>query len=99
MISSNVAIEKMRRYTKAGMHFKIQHLTYNQVNNECNGLRTVSNCSLRPGLKANLFSTDADHYLTYYDHDADMPRQAFKKLIRWVAFAPDYNYIKINWFI
>ena len=42
---------------------------------------------------------DPDHYLTYVISDTDEPRMCWKKLLRFVAFPPRYELLKVDWFI
>ena len=88
-----------------GSTFKLMHLTYNRKKGETNGLRMVERCRLRTALPNEAFSTNIDHYLTYSDLDEKFTdpkkgdaRQCFKKLIRKVAFPPEYEWMKVSWF-
>lgn len=74
------------------------HITWNQKKHETNGLRHVQNCRLRPALPDEKFYPHADLYLPYMDLDLKEPRMCFKKLIRTVAFPPDFIEMKVNWF-
>jgi hypothetical protein len=99
IISGEHAIELMRQHTKKDTAFKLEHLTYNRTLKKSNGVRTVEVTMLRPALTDDVFETDSDHYLTYKDIDHDKARQCFKKLIRRVAFAPEFEWYNVNWFL
>lgn len=99
VISGAEAIERMRAIRNTDEYFMMQHLTYNCNTKKPDGLRTVTQAKLRPALPKESFENDSDHYLTYIDLDIDKPRQCFKKLIRQVAFAPDYEWLKVSWFV
>lgn len=106
-ISAVKAIKIMRELkTLPGSYFKMMHLTYNRTKDETNGMRLVERCRLRAALPNESFQTDVDHYLTYTDLDLTHndsvkgdARQCFKKLIRKVAFPPEYEWMKVKWFI
>lgn len=78
-------------------HFILHHLTWNQTKEEANGMRIVSQCKLRSGM-SDKFQYDADLYLPYTDMEIGEPRFCFKKLIRYVAFPPEYKLMKVSWF-
>lgn len=98
-ISGTEAIERMRAIKNTNEYFMLQHLTYDCNTKHTDGLRTVSQATLRSALPNETFATDSDHYLTYTDLSINQPRMCFKKLIRKVAFAPNYNWLNVNWFV
>lgn len=51
-----------------------------------------------PGTPRRTYPGGSGHYLTYVDASADEPRMCWKKLIRYVAFPPDYELLKVDWF-
>lgn len=61
------------------------------------GLRKVEAAKLRAAFKEETFQLGGDNYLAYTDMDNDEPRMCFKKLIREVAFPPNYEWLKVNW--
>jgi ribosomal protein L20 len=97
-ITATRAIQLMRLLkTKQDAYFSIIHYTYNQRNKQSNGLRKVDKCRLRAALKEDVFNYNTDLYLAYTDLDIEMPRMCFKTLIRYVAFPPDYNWLRVIW--
>lgn len=98
-ISGAEAIARMRQMrTDPGNYFILHHLTYNRKKDETHGLRVVNKCRLRTALPDDAFQFDPDLYLTYYDIEKDDARICFKKLIRFVAFPPEYELVKVDWF-
>ncbi len=98
-ISGADAIARMRQIRHdPSKHFILKHLTYNRDKDATNGLRTVRKCRLRAALPKEAFQYPTDMYLTYYDIEKDQNRMCFKKLIRYVAFAPDFELLKVDWF-
>jgi len=99
IISGYEAIARMRQLrNEPGSYFKLIHLTYNATKDQCNGMRIVPNARLRKALPDEVFQLDSDLYLPYTDLDLKEPRMCFKKLIRFVAFPPDFKLMKVNHF-
>ena len=98
-ISGTEAIAKMREIRhRQEVSFSLHHLTFNAATNETKGLRVVERCRLRPSLPNERFAMPGDLYLPYMDLDLNEPRTCFKKLIRFVAFPPRHELLKVNWF-
>jgi hypothetical protein len=98
-ISGTEAVQRMRLCSKGkNVHFGIMHLTCDRSANATDGLRKVERARLRPALPKEVFSVNGDHYLPYTDLDTGEPKMAWKKLIRKVAFPPDYKFISVDWF-
>jgi hypothetical protein len=98
-ISGTEAVQRMRLCSKGkDVYFGVMHLTYDRGKNAAGGLRKVERARLRPSLPGELFAVNGDHYLPYTDLDTGEPKMAWKKLIRRVAFPPDYKFIKVGWF-
>jgi hypothetical protein len=98
-ISGAEAIARMRQIRHdPSAHFVLHHLTYNHAKDSTNGLRVVNKARIRPGLPTDVFQFNSELYLTYYDIEKDDARMCFKKLIRFVGFAPDYELLKVDWF-
>jgi len=97
-LSTQKAIEIMRRNTAINKPFKIKHLTYNRNDNTVEGVRVVENCVLRRAMKENYTDIDSDHYLPYIDRDLDEERQCFKVLIRGIAYAPHFQWYNVQYF-
>jgi len=98
-ISGFDALARMReiRYDDT-KYFMLYHLTYNTEKDKTDGLRIVKHARLRPALPDEVFNIPSDLYLTYTDLDNNEPRMCFKKLIRFVAFPPDFTLLKVDWF-
>lgn len=89
----------MRLISKVhGASFTLIHFTCNLRKRTGGQLRKVEQCLLRPALPEGMMKVDPDHYLTYVDTSTDAPRMCWKKLIRYVAFPPHYELLKIDWF-
>lgn len=100
MISGPEAIRRMRLISKVkDSSFTLIHFTCNLKKQTGGELRKVECATLRPALPEGLTRVDPDHYLTYVDVSLDEPRMCWKKLIRFVAFPPDYQLLKVDWFI
>lgn len=80
--------------------FTLVHLTCNLNKPEESGrMVKIERCRLRPALREDTFETDGDHYLPYEDIETEKPGMCFKKLMRYIAFPPNYELLKINWFL
>jgi hypothetical protein len=98
-ISGFEALARMREIRHDDKkHFILYHLTYNIDKDKTDGLRIVKRACLRPALPDDALKTESDLYLTYTDLDSNEPRMCFKKLIRFVAFPPDFTLLKVDWF-
>lgn len=98
-ISGSEAMRRMRLVGKVrNASFTLIHFTCNLKQRTGGQLRKVEHCVLRPSMPAGKTKVDPDHYLTYADVSADTPRICWKKLIRYVAFPPQYELLKIDWF-
>lgn len=99
-ISGTEAINKMRAVCmEEHASFELYHLKFNRKDDTAIGLRRVKKCRLRAALPDDyLEGINPDHYLTYIDLELHEPRMAWKKLIRMVAFAPDFEPLKVSWF-
>jgi len=97
-ISGAQALSQMRALRHSRQTFEMYHLTWNEKKQETNGMRKVDKCRLRKGLTKESLSNDPDLYLLYTDVEKKEPRMCYKKLVRYVAFPPSYELLKINWF-
>jgi hypothetical protein len=98
-ITGTEAIQKMRALRNdENVHFLLMHHTFDRRKKTSDGLRKVEQCRLRPSLPDEIFDTDSDLYLPYYDLLAKKNGMCFKILMRFCAFPPDYKVLKINWF-
>lgn len=98
-ISGPEAIRRMRLISKVkNASFTLIHFTCNLPKRSGGQLRKVEHCTLRPALPDGATKVNPDHYLTYVDASTDAPRMCWKKLIRYVAFPPDYKLLKVDWF-
>lgn len=82
--------------------FIVHHQTWDEAKQESAGMRVVSRCLLRPSMKSDTFPrASAELYLAYTDMDlpkGNQDRMCRKKLIRYVAFAPHYELLRVCWF-
>lgn len=100
VISGAEAIRRMRLISRVpDAYFTLIHLTCNLKKRTGGQLRKAEHCRLRAALPEKVTKIDPDHYLTYVLTDNDEPRMCFKKLIRYVAFPPDFKLQKVDWFI
>lgn len=92
-------MRQMKNNTQA--FFKMSHLTADTSRKITNGMRHVEKCRLRDALPDDAFgSVPADLFLPYSDLSERKPvnRMCRKKLIRYVAFPPDFTLLKVEWF-
>jgi hypothetical protein len=94
-ISAKDAIKKMRELSKLNESFSLQFYTWDRSSETTSGLKTVR-CRLRKALSSENFSLDADHYLAYTDLSNNLPRLAWKRLLRNVDFGQ--GWVKIDWY-
>lgn len=98
-ISGNDAIRRMRMITKLkDGSFEMTHFTANHKTAEAGELRKVTGCRVRASMPKGVTVNNPDHYLCYTDGQSKEPRMCFKKLIRYVAFPPYYETLKVEWF-
>lgn len=97
-ISASEALAHMRALRHSSETFELYHLTWNQEKHVTNGLRKVNQCRIRPGFPQEKLQYNPDHYLLYIDEELKEPRMCFKKLARYVAFPPNFELLKIDWF-
>ena len=99
VIAGSEAIRRVRNLKLVpGAHFTLLHLTCNMKINECGAMRKHERCRVRPSLREDTFKMDGDMYFTFEDLDTGEPKMCFKKLMRFIAFPPDYNLLKIDWY-
>lgn len=98
-MSGRDALRMMRHVSRQpDGHFTLVHIRVDMEKRVDKGMRKVERCRLRKALPDNTFRIDSDHYLPYEDMDTGEAKMCFKVLCRYVAFAPKYEWIKINWF-
>lgn len=98
-ISGPDAITRMRNLRGVkDAWFSITHITCDISRGKSGEMRHVSRARLRSQIPDNQFKIDSDHFLAYEDMDIDQPRTCYKKLIRYVAFPPTYETLKVEWF-
>lgn len=94
------ALKKMRSLQNdPEAFFTMHHITYNSSKDTTSGVRIVTRCRLRPALGTE-FSNNVNHddLLPYVDLDKDKEGMCYKKLIRKVAFPPDFTLLKVKWY-
>jgi hypothetical protein len=97
-ISGTEALARMRKMRHdADSWFTMQHLTWNDAQQQTKGMRTVARCRLRPALPDEAMRRPSDMYLPYTDLDLNENRMAYRHLIRTVAFPPEFETLHINW--
>jgi hypothetical protein len=98
-ISGEEAIRRARALKGVpNAYFMLMHLTCNLKSKESGEMSKTERCRCRPVLREDTFQTDGDHYFTYEDLDTEQPKMCFKKLMRYIAFPPEYELLKITWF-
>ncbi len=98
-ISGAEAIRRARNLKLVpGAYFTLLHLTCNFKTNEYGALRKFERCRMRPGLKEDTFRMDGEMYFPFEDLTTGDNKMCFKKLMRFIAFPPDYRILKIDWF-
>ena len=101
-MSGNQALAIMRDMRhREDAYFEIHHLTWNKDTRKSNGMRIVRKARLRPALPDEVFKeANPDLYLTYIDLEANNKNQnriCRKRLIRFVAFPPEFKLMKVIW--
>lgn len=92
-ISGTEAIRRMRNLRLLpDAYFGLQFIK------ESGTIRVFEKCRLRPARRDEGLTISADHYLYFTDLESSSPKTCFKKLIRQVAFPPDYNWLTVKWF-
>jgi hypothetical protein len=96
------ALKRMRsmRYSD-DFFFVMHHITYNDRRRETDGMRIVKRCRLRPSLPEESMLPHPDLFQPYTDLDAakiNQNRMCRKRCIRYVAFPPDFELLKVDWF-
>ena len=98
-ISGAEAIRRARNLKYIhGAYFSLIHLTCNLKTKEAGALSKTEKCRCRPALRSDTFQEDGDIYFPYEDLDTGQPKMCFKKLIRYIAFPPNFEPLKINWY-
>ena len=102
-ITGTSAIALMRRLSRdMNQSFVLHHQTFDEKTGISNGMRVVKQCKLRVSLPGDTFHKGTeDLYLPYIDLDAprnNQNRMCRKKLIRYVAFPPHFELLKVDWF-
>ena len=99
-INGITALQKMKLLqAHEDSYFVMHHLTYDSTRDTTRGLRIVEKCRLRPALPAEFSNViDPDMLLPYMDLKNDKHGQCYKKLIRKVAFPPNYELLKVDWY-
>ena len=97
-ISGSEAIRRARMLKLVpGAYFTLLHLTCNMKNGACGELRKHERCRVRPAIREDTFRMDGDMYFTFEDVETGEQKMCFKRLMRHIAFPPDYELLKIDW--
>lgn len=78
----------------------LHHVTYNSKRKQTDGINIVRRCRLRVALPTEARTPHPDLFLPYTDLDApkvNQNRMCYKRLIRYVAFPPEYKLLKTDW--
>ncbi|NDV45807.1 hypothetical protein D0T49_01920 [Paludibacter sp. 221] len=98
-ITGTEAIQRARNLKFIpGAYFTLMHLTCNEKTNDIGRMVKHDRCRVRPALRQDTFRLDGDLYFTYEDLDTNEAKMCFKRLMRYIAFPPDYEMLKIDWF-
>jgi hypothetical protein len=98
-ISGTEAIRRARNLKYVpGAAFTLIHLTCNLKTKKCGEVSKTEHYRIRRVLNEDTFQLDGDLYFTYEDVDTGEPKMCFKHLMRYIAFPPDYQLLKIDWF-
>ncbi|MCT4604465.1 MAG: hypothetical protein N4A59_16375 [Marinifilum sp.] len=96
-ISGYEAIARMRGLRHAtNQYFSMWHLRM-----DGSGMREVLRCRVRPSFPKEKFKVNPELYLTYTDlglAKEDQNKTCRRRFIRYVAFPPEFEKLKINWF-
>ena len=78
-------------------NFSIAFFKYNRTTGKVvTKLQVRQYCHVRAQLPQELFTIPSDNYFLFEDNDGDH-KTCFRILIRFVAFPPHYNLIKVKW--
>ena len=100
-ISGYEALKRMRAMRHdEGSFFIMHHLTWNEIRKQTDGMRIVRRCRLRQSLPHESMKPHPDLLQPYTDLNLpkkDRNRMCRKRLIRYVAFSPEYELLKVDW--
>ena len=95
------ALKRMRAIRHSSDYFFIMHhLTWNERRLQTDGMRVVRRCRVRAALPEDSMKPHPDLFLPYTDLDeskANQNRMCRKRLIRYVAFPPNFDLVKVDW--
>jgi len=95
------ALRKMKALRHSSEFFFIMHhITWNEKKQQSNGIKVVRKCRIRAALPEDKMFPDPDLFLPYIDLDAakiNQNRMCRKRLIRFVAFPPEYEMKRVDW--
>ena len=78
--------------------FTIAFFKYNRTTGEAvPKLQVRKHCRTRAQLPQEIFTIPSDNYFLFVDDQGDH-KTCFRVLIRFIAFPPHYNLIKVKWF-
>lgn len=99
-IKGILALQKMKLLQEHDdAYFIMHHLTYDSTRDTTRGIRVVEKCQLRPALPAEFSDKiESDMLLPYFDITKNKNGMCYKKLIRRVAFPPNYELLKVDWY-
>jgi len=98
-ISGKEAIRRARNLKNVpDAYFTLLFLSCNFKKEQFGEMRKYERCRFRPGIKSDKMQMDPDMYFAFEDLETEQPKMCFKKLMRYIAFPPDYTLKKIDWF-
>ncbi|MDR0829741.1 MAG: hypothetical protein LBN95_06485 [Prevotellaceae bacterium] len=98
IISYQEAIRRARNLKYIpNAYFTLYHLTCNFAKKTTEGMSKTEKCRVRKALNEDTFTLDGDLYFTYEDIDTGKAKMCFKCLMRFIAFPPNYELLKIKY--
>ncbi len=80
-----------------GGNFAIAFYQYDRINNRVSDkLRVEEGCRLRPQLPKDAWDVGSENYFLFEDKNGK-PKTAWRILVRFIGFPPDYKLRKIKW--
>ncbi|MDA3912282.1 MAG: hypothetical protein PF448_13090 [Bacteroidales bacterium] len=91
------AFAKMKELQHGDETFEMHFFGLNRTRGESGGLKKYFKCRLRPALPKEFSEIIlSDTLLPFKDVDNDENKHCYKRLIRFVAFPPEYELLKIK---
>ena len=93
------AIRKAREVCKLpDGSFKIAFFKYDRNNGKASArLQVRDKCTIRSQLPQDVVQVPSDNYFLFKDKHGEH-KTAFRVLVRFIGFPPDYKLLKVKWF-